>query len=431
MLLFEDPYNQSEALKVIPVERLSAAALEKAGPGASHHLIRDKLHAELLAWYKSEFFSWVNNPKCEACQSSNTTCLGGTRPNPIEQIGGMAGITEIYKCNDCGYQESRFPRYNNPLTLLHWRKGRCGEFANCFTLLCRAMGFEARHVHDWTDHVWTEVYSEESKRWIHCDACENARDAPLMYESGWGKKLSYVIANSKYECVDVTKRYSKKWDEVCLRRVKAPKPNPNPNPKHTTKADPNPNPKAPEPWLAGTIAHLDREQKAQSGADEARLSLLSRRREAEILEFEKRLDAVVVAVRDVEAIEAENRGRQSGSLLWRSSRGELGEARGSGLCVTPPPVGVENVDVGDGDDVVKPRDGWYGPIRCEHAGSSANMEELSMLGTARGDGDAIMLTESAPDQVGSVWWREALSLEGGLRGPNTNPITLTLTLTLS
>jgi hypothetical protein len=51
-----------------------------------------------------------------------------------------------------------------------------------------AAGYEARHVHDWTDHVWTEIFSDSAQRWIHVDSCDAAVDSPLMYENLGYKK---------------------------------------------------------------------------------------------------------------------------------------------------------------------------------------------------------------------------------------------------
>lgn len=127
----------------------------------------------------------------------------------------------MYKCTRCSAQ-LRFPRYNNFLTLLDSRTGRCGEWANCFTGLCRALGHDTRFVHDWTDHVWTECYIRDEKRWVHLDPCENTYDAPKLYEKGWGKKLTYVVAFSIDEVVDVTERYIMSKPVNRMRRDKVP-----------------------------------------------------------------------------------------------------------------------------------------------------------------------------------------------------------------
>lgn len=75
-----------------------------------------------------------------------------------------------------------------------------------------------RYILDFTDHVWTEVYSQSQRRWLHIDCCEGKMDTPLMYEKGWGKKLTYVFAFSKDEALDVTWRYTSNQQELLKRR---------------------------------------------------------------------------------------------------------------------------------------------------------------------------------------------------------------------
>ena len=170
------------------------------------------------------------------------------------------------------------------MKLFETRQGRCGEWANAFCVVCRAMGFETRYVVDWTDHVWTEVWHEQQQRWIHCDGCEGpqALDTPLMYEQGWGKKLCFVLAFGDQEIVDVTPRYVRD-PSVAQRRLMIS-----------------------EYWLSETLFTMS--NWLQRNASKARKEELAKRQE--------------------HAYQVFSQGpllpRQSGALCWRVARGEMG-----------------------------------------------------------------------------------------------------------
>ena len=288
-LAHEDPLARAAALSVIPLDRLEseAEAMLASCEGSPPPSREDALLRGLLRWFKRDFFAWCDKPACGACGSPDVAPAGAATPTPDEAAHGASRV-ESYRCVPCG-AGVRFPRYNDPVKLLETRAGRCGEWANAFTLCCRTLGYDARWVLDWTDHVWTEVWSSAQRRWLHCDACEEACDQPKLYEAGWGKKLTYVVAFSADGAADVTRRYVVDPAENATRRDQCD-----------------------EAWLARELRDITARLRRETDA-ERRAELTARdASEAE----------------ELSAVDDETRplpGRQTGSLEWRAARGELGE----------------------------------------------------------------------------------------------------------
>ncbi|XP_030269017.1 peptide-N(4)-(N-acetyl-beta-glucosaminyl)asparagine amidase isoform X2 [Sparus aurata] len=289
VMLYENPELQQKARSIIPHQQLFSTAQDKlteakeADPDC-HLAIEDFLVLELLRWFKQDFFSWVDCLPCGRCggPTKNSSSLSPT----TDDVRWGAQRVENHYCQSCSFS-TRFPRYNNPEKLLETRRGRCGEWANCFTLCCRALGLEARYIWDSTDHVWTEIYSVSQRRWLHCDSCENVCDKPLLYEVGWGKKLAYILAFSKDQVVDVTWRYSCKHTEVLSRRTRVQ-----------------------EAWLLHTINGLNASRQQSLSPDKKKQ--LTERLLVELVEF----------ISPKKPKPGELGGRNSGSLAWRLARGE-------------------------------------------------------------------------------------------------------------
>ncbi|KAG6533165.1 hypothetical protein ZIOFF_007031 [Zingiber officinale] len=299
VLMYEDPVRQDAAKKTVPldeIEEKASVALAKEGIfKPSKNELDHAILLQLLFWFKQSF-RWVNSPSCEKCGGETMNIGMGSAEQSEIKFGGHR--VEIYRCKMCS-SITRFPRYNDPLKLLETRRGRCGEWANCFTLYCRALGYEARLVQDFTDHVWTECFSQSLGRWIHLDPCEGVYDNPLLYEKGWNKKLNYTIAIAKDGVYDVTKRYTRKWHEVLSRRSLATETN------------------------VAAILSLIRKECRNGYSVELLIMLEDRdKKEAEELEREVycQLDASISLP-----------GRQSGAIEWRRERLECGSSDSNSL----------------------------------------------------------------------------------------------------
>ncbi|KAJ3659594.1 hypothetical protein Zmor_011277 [Zophobas morio] len=291
-LAFDDKDCQKRAKKLIPLDRLEINAqrnlryvqtkIKKEKMQDPEFSIQDMLLIELLTWFKEEFFSWVDTPLCNSC--GGKTVMSHMSSDRADLV--YTSRVEVYKCPSC-QQPTKFPRYNDLNILLETRRGRCGEWAQVFTLLCRSLGWDARYVVDELDHVWTEVYSITQKRWVHCDSSENACDTPLMYESGWNKKLTYVIAYSPEEVQDVTWRYSSNHKELLTRR------------KNCSEAE-----------LIKALLNLRAER--QKSFSKIKNNYLNRRLISELVEL----------MVERKPLDNEKHGRISGSKEWRTARGE-------------------------------------------------------------------------------------------------------------
>ncbi|KAH8658269.1 hypothetical protein BX600DRAFT_468883 [Xylariales sp. PMI_506] len=287
---YEKPGLMDNALESLDLDKIFSWADEFAteNPELGH---QDCVIKGLLRYFKTEFFTWVNKLECAEC-GGETDMTHLSRPNLDERIKG-ANRTEIYRCKTSNtHALTRFPRYDDPQTLLEWRRGRCGEWANCFTLCCMALGSRARWVWNAEDHVWTEVYSERLKRWVHCDSCEQAFDQPQLYAVGWGKKMSYCIAFSREGVQDVTRRYVRKEDQK-IPRVRGP-----------------------EESLKRAIRDINSRCRTAEELDRLRAE-----------DEEEELELSQYVAEPTTTVPEEERPRESGSTSWKEQRGEMGHKK--------------------------------------------------------------------------------------------------------
>ena len=380
----EDAAAQAAARDAAPIARLRAEARATLALnrelGEALELAEDDLFVQgLLLWFKSEFMSWVGSTlPCEApgCGGTAESTGAMAEPLPAERAAGAARV-EAFACGACG-AAARFPRYTDPATLLRTRRGRCGEWAHCFLLLLRAAGLEARHAHDFADHVWAEYWSERLGRWVHLDPCEASFDQPLLYESGWGKPAALVTAVGARGAADVTRRYTRDFDAARARRLQSD---------HLGLLS--------DAFIEAQVAALSRRLRADLGVEARNALIIRDLQEAMALQLPARSGKHGAAAAGTAGAPAAAAlpGRLSGPAEWRAARGEAGpggaggagsNAAGTASAAAPPP-GTRYELSGTGSPALAPLSAACGRLfsapggACRASGANGQAEAPARL----------------------------------------------------
>lgn len=168
------------------------------------------------------------NSGSEKCTQQTTELVGQIACSPEEdRVSDDCVYAELRRCNSCGSARFfEYARFHGPLALYatkdnrDWVMGQCEEFSRAGYALLASLGYQARYVLDFTDHVWIEVRLRQGNTfsWVHADPSEGVLDSPLMYEQGWGKRLTMIFAFTPWSVEHVTATYTGDYQATVFRR---------------------------------------------------------------------------------------------------------------------------------------------------------------------------------------------------------------------
>jgi peptide-N4-(N-acetyl-beta-glucosaminyl)asparagine amidase len=112
--MYEQESLKRKALSLIPIVNLRKIALSKfdsyeksiasnSQPTVSERSqeslfdLNDFILVELLAWFKNDFFKWIDKPDCSKCNSNSQVRFIRSSTPTSEEIAGLANNIEVYE----------------------------------------------------------------------------------------------------------------------------------------------------------------------------------------------------------------------------------------------------------------------------------------------------------------------------------------------